>query len=72
MDKDINNNELNNNEINNNNNLNENTGINKDNNDNNTSDNINYTVIQDVEYTTNDDLKLNEVNASSWQEEEEK
>ncbi len=72
MDKDINNNELNNNEINSNNNLNENTGINKDNNDNNTSDNINYTVIQDVEYTTNDDLKFNEVNTSSWQEEEKK
>ncbi|WP_346868922.1 S1C family serine protease [Clostridium sp. UBA5119] len=77
MDKDINNNELNNNELNNNeinsnNNLNENTGINKDNNDNNTSDNINYTVIQDVEYTTNDDLKFNEVNTSSWQEEEKK
>ncbi len=72
MDKDIKNNELNNNEINSNNNLNENTSINKDNNDNNTSDNINYTVIQDVEYTTNDDLKFNEVNTSSWQEEEKK
>lgn len=72
MDKDIKNNELNNNEINSNNNLNENTSINKDNNDNNTSDNINYTVIQDVEYTTNDDLKFNEVNTSSWHEEEKK
>ncbi|MEW8995196.1 S1C family serine protease [Clostridium sp.] len=77
MDKDINNNELNNNELSNNevnrdNNLNENTSINSNNNDNNTNENLNYTVIQDVEYTTNDNLNMNEVNTSSWQEEEEK
>ncbi|WP_346916543.1 trypsin-like peptidase domain-containing protein [Clostridium sp.] len=77
MNKDINNNELNNNELSNNevngdNSLNENTSINSNNSDNNTNENLNYTVIEDVEYTTNDNLNVNENNASSWQEEEEK
>ncbi|WP_346929591.1 trypsin-like peptidase domain-containing protein [Clostridium sp.] len=77
MDKDINNNELNNNELSNNevnrdNNSNENTSTDSNNNDNNTNENLNYTVIQDVEYTTNDNLNMNGTNTSSWQEEEEK
>ena len=77
MNKDINNNELNNNELSNNevngdNSLNENTSINSNNSDNNTNENLNYTVIEDEEYTTNDNLNVNENNASSWQEEEEK
>lgn len=81
MDKDINNNELNNGEDNKDISLNENVGINESNdnsisNENNgindTNNNLNYTAIQDVEYTANDNLNGNETTTSSWQDGSEK
>jgi serine protease Do len=83
MDKDINNNEINSNEINNgqidkDDSLNENISINENNESddnseiNSTKETLYHTIIQDVEYITNDNLNSNEAASSSWQNEEKK
>lgn len=71
MDK----NELNNGEVSKDMNSNENNGINEsnyngiNNESNNTSENLNYTVVQDVEYEEHDNINSNTINDSSLQDE---
>ncbi len=71
MDK----NELNNGEVSKDMNSNENNGINEsnyngiNNESNNTSENLNYTVVQDVEYEAHDSINSNTINDSSLQDE---